>query len=237
MLKFFSKSDAQIQKDVMIELDWDAGIDATHVAVTVSDGIVTLTGSVPHFSAKYAAQAIAQRIGGVRAIADELEIDLLGSHMRTDTEIAAAALNALHWTYGVPPDLKVVVDNGWITLSGQTNWSFEREVAAKTLGSLMGVRGVVNKIQLKSKIVPADVQFRIEDALKRSAAAEGQKIDVQISGNKVTLSGNVHSKFEASDAELAAWNAPGVSSVQNDLTVGPDQSDARFGADRYTERI
>ncbi len=219
MFNLLKKSDAQIQQDVMNELVWDASIDETNVTATAKDGVVTLSGTVPHYSSKAAAVGIVRRIGGVSAIADELDIDLLGTHMREDSEIATAAINALNWTYGVPGNLEVSVDNGWITLGGETEWGFERETASKAVGNLRGVRGVTNRITLKSKLVPGDVQHRIEEAFKRSAVDEGKRIRVTVSGNQVTLSGKVHSRFEANDAVLAAWNAPGVLFVHNELTV------------------
>lgn len=220
MFKFFKKTDSDIEADIIKELDWDPSVDATRVAVTVKDGIATLTGSVPHYSAKTAVETITRRIAGVRAVANELDVDIFGVHARSDTEIAQSALNVLGWTYGIPSNLSLSVENGWITLHGETDWSFEREAAEKAVSSLMGVRGVNNRITLRSRIVDQDVKRRIEEALKRQAADESRKINVTVAGNQVTLSGKVHSNFEAAEAALAAWNAPGVVAVQNNITVG-----------------
>ena len=219
MFNFFEKSDSQIQRDVMNELKWDPSVVDTQINVTSKDGVVTLRGSVPHYFDKSTAEEATQRVGGVRAIADEIEVDMLGAFERSDGDIAEAALNALKWDYSVPKDLKVIVEKGWITLKGETDWDFERNAAKNAVKNLMGVRGVKNNISLKSKVLPSDVKTHIEAALKRSAEAEGRKIAVSVSRDQVTLTGNVHSFTEIADAGLAAWNAPGVKMVENNLKI------------------
>lgn len=203
----------------MDELKWDPKVTFDDINVTAKDGIITLHGSVPHYLEKTSAEEAAQRVSGVHGIADELEVKLLGNFEKSDQEIALAALNALKWSYSVPEGVKVVVDNGWVTLSGDAEWDFERTSARNIVSNLIGVRGVSNDIKLQNKILPTDVKTLIEDALKRSAETEGQNISVSVTGSRVNLSGTVHSFSEMEDARMAAWNAPGVMSVEDDLKI------------------
>lgn len=219
MFNFHRKSDAQIQEDVMCELRWNPSVTAAQISVTAKDGVVTLRGSVPHYFEKNSAEETAQRVGGVRAVADELEVNLLGSYERTDSDIAAAALTALDWNYAVPEGMKVTVDRAWVTLKGEVDWDFERNAAKNAITPLMGVRGVTNEITLKKRAQSSDIKTRIEEALKRSAESEGREINVAVDGAKVTLSGNVHSFSEIEDARLAAWGAPGVMTVESNLKL------------------
>ncbi len=217
MFNFFAKSDEQIKDDVISELTWDQRLNSENVKVRVKDGIVTLTGTVPHYMEKRNAEQAAQRVGGVKAVADDLEVK--GIFDKSDEEIAQAAVSAFKWNYSVPGDLKISVDKGWVNLSGEVDWDYQRNSARDTVSDLMCVRGVSNNITIRSKTQPSDVKARIEQALKRSAEAEGRKIKVEMNGNKVILSGNVHSISEFDDARHAAWMAPGVVSVENNITV------------------
>ncbi len=219
MFNLFEKTDAQIQNDVKSELKWDPSVADSQITVTANDGIVTLRGSVPHYFEKHTAEKAAQRVGGVRAVADEIEVELFNMHKKTDQEIAEAALNALKWNYQVPDDIKVSVDNGWITLRGETEWAFQKTAASNAVNHMIGVRGVSNEMSIKKQVQPSDIKTRIEEALKRSAEREGRKINVTVKGSCVTLSGSVHSYSEIGDAALAAWNAPGVSKVENNLKL------------------
>ncbi len=219
MFNFFKKTDEQIRQDVMNELKWDPRVTDAHISATANEGIVTLRGSVPHHFEKATAEQAAQRVGGVRAVADEIEVKLLGSYERTDEDIAQAALRALDWNYTVPDGLKVIVDKGWVTLSGEAEWDFERHAAKDAVRPLMGVCGITNNITLRSRVQPSDVKHRIESALKRSAESEGRKINVAVEGGQITLSGDVHSISEIEDAKLAAWGAPGVVNVKNNLRI------------------
>ncbi len=219
MFNFFSKTDSQIQQDVINEIKWDPSVTSSQLIVTANDGIVTLRGSVPHFYEKSLAEDAAQRVGGVRAVADEIEVNLIGAYNRSDEQIAQSALSALEWSYSVPQDIKVTVEKGWITLKGECDWDYQRTAAKNAVSQLMGVCGVTNNIAIKSKILPSDVKSRIEEALKRSAEAEGRKISVSVNGDKATLSGNVHSFAELEDARHAAWMAPGIMSVENNLKI------------------
>ena len=219
MFNFFEKSDSKIQEDVISQLMWDPSINNTRINVTAKDGIVTLRGTVPHFVEKVWAEEIAQKVGGVRAVADEIEVDIDGSFVKSDEEIAEAALSALKWNYSVPDTVKVAVAKAWITLRGEVEWDYQRNEAKNAVRDLIGVRGVVNSITLKPTIQKAVVKTRIEEALKRSAETEGRKISVAVDGTTVTLSGNVESASEIQNAALAAWNAPGVNRVDNKLKL------------------
>ena len=218
MFNLFKKSDAKIQEDVMNELQWDPSVTSADINVTAKDGIITLRGTVPHFYEKTTAEDAAQRVGGVRAVADEMEVKLINRYQRDDGDIAEAAINALKWNYQVPQGIKVTVEKGWLTLKGKAEWDFERQAAKDSVSSLLGVIGVDNEITIKSKLQPSDVKTRIEAALKRSAESEGRKIDVAVDGSQVTLTGNVQSYSEIETARTAAWSAPGVMSVENELT-------------------
>ena len=219
MFNLFNKSDQSLQNDVKTELSWDPSVTNEQISVTAVDGVVTLRGTVPHYFEKCNAENAAQRVGGVRAVANEVEVKLLSDYERSDQDIARAALNALEWNYSAPKGIKVSVENGWVTLKGEVEWDFQRNAGREAVSPLMGVRGVTNEITIKTKVLPSDVQTRIEDALKRTAEREGRKINVAIIGDKVKLTGNVHSYAEMDDATNAAWNAPGVMKVQNDLKI------------------
>ena len=217
MYNFYDKSDSDLKRDVINELKWDPSVDSTQIKVSSNDGIITLKGTVPHYIEKMAAEQAAQRVGGVRAVADELEVK--GKFDKTDEEIARAAVNSLKWNYSVPADIKVAVDKGWITLSGEVEWDYQRTAAKNTVGELLGVSGVMNSITIKSKVQPADIKSLIEDAFKRTAESEGKKINVAVRGDTVILTGSVQSFSEIEDARHAAWMAPGVMTVENKLTV------------------
>jgi osmotically-inducible protein OsmY len=219
MLNLFKKTDPQIQQDVINELHWDPRVTDTQINVMAKDGIVTLRGSVPHHFEKNTAEKAAQRVGGVRAVADELGVNLLASDERSDEDIARAALMAIEWNYQVPDGVKITVDKACITLRGEVKWEFERSAAEEGVSTLMGVRGVTNEISIQNSVQLSDIQTRIEDALNRSAESEGRKIRVTVDRGEVTLSGNVHSFSEMEDAKLTAWGAPGVMKVENNLEL------------------
>lgn len=219
MTHISDKTDAQIELDVINEIKWDPSVTSSQISVKTKDGIVTLRGSVPHYFEKSRAQEAAQRVAGVRAIADEMEVNLMGSYERSDEQIAEAALDALRWNYSAPTGVKVAVEKGWITLRGDCEWDYQRTAAEGAVSQLMGVCGVTNNITIQSKIQPSDIKNRIEEAFKRSAASVGRQISVSIKGDRVTLAGKVQSFDEFTDAGQAAWMAPGITSVENNIII------------------
>lgn len=214
------KSDLQLHKDVLDELRWDPRVNEAEIGVAAKDGVVTLTGSVPTFAQKYAAEKDVERVTGVRAIADDLHVRPSGTFLRNDTDIAHSAVNALAWDIEVPADkLTTKVESGWITLMGEVDWNYQKTAAERAVRYLGGVRGISNLIEVKPKVTPQEVKTKIEAALKRNAELDAKRITVETSGTKVTLKGNVRSWAERTDAERAAWSAPGVKEVDDRLMV------------------
>ena len=214
------KTNTELQRDVMDELEFEPSVNAANIGVTAKNGIVTLTGKVSSYAEEYAAAEAAERVIGVKAVTDEMKVDLPSFHKRDDEDIAQAAVNALQWHVLVPEKaIKVKVDHGWVTLEGTVDYKFQRTVAEDAVQNLLGVTGVSNLITLKTVVAPADVKLKIENALSRAAELDGEKINVEVSGNKVTLKGNVSSWAERDEAERAAWSAPGVWMVDDQLVI------------------
>jgi osmotically-inducible protein OsmY len=217
-----ARSDDDILKDVIAELKWEPGLRNDDIAVAVRGGVVTLAGFVDSYADKWKAERAAARVKGVKAIANDLEVKLPASSQRPDPEIARAAADALKWNILVPHDrIKVTVDHGWITLDGDVDWYFQKEEAEKTVRNLTGVKGVTNLIAVHEQPAPNDVKQRIKEALQRGAEFDADRITVEVDGHKVILRGTVRSYAEMRDAERAALNAPGVTEVDNRLTVDP----------------
>jgi osmotically-inducible protein OsmY len=214
------KTDEELQRDVRIELLWEPSVTATHIGVSVKDGVVTLTGHVPSYLEKLAAERAAMRVRGVKAIANEIDVKLPESSRRTDEDIAAAAVKALNSKLFVPADrIKVTVREGWITLEGDVKWQFQRTAAERAVRNLPGVKGISNLIQVRPRVSPTDLQSKIEAALKRQAVLEAQRITVEVNGDEVTLRGTVRSWKARQEAERTAWSAPGVRAVNSQIVI------------------
>ena len=214
------KTDRQLQEHVVAELAWDPSIEASRIGVQVEDAIVTLSGHVASFAEKEAARRAAQRVADVRGVAVDLHVVLPDHAERTDADLARSASSMLEWSTLVPRDaVKVSVENGWVTLTGKVEWAFQRDAAADCVNSLIGVKGVVNRIEVAVRASSGDVKTRIEAALQRRAHADTTSIDVSVTDGTVTLSGCVDSLAERTTMESAAWSAPGVRKVVDDLTV------------------
>lgn len=216
------KTDAQIREDICDELAWDPAVNAAEVGVAVTDGVVTLTGHLSTHAQKQAAERAALRVSGVRAVAMEVDVRLLPSDHRSDTEIASAAQVALNWNVVVPAGrVQLKVERGWVTLSGDVEWDYQRKATEETVSRLLGVVGVSNLIMVKPHVSPSDVQKRIQEALERQVQREAKRLLVIVDGSRVTLRGKVHSWAERQAAQGAAWGAPGISTVVNELTLEP----------------
>jgi osmotically-inducible protein OsmY len=213
------RTDTQLRDDVVEELLWEPTVTSKNITVVAKDGVVTLSGTVPNYAEKWAAERATQRVEGVKGIAEGLEVSLLPIHKRTDTEIAEAAVNALRWHVWVPSHVQAKVEDGWVTLTGSVKWGFERSAAEDAVNFLPGVKGVVNDITMKPSVQPKAIKDAITDALKRDAEIDADNIDVATDGGKVTLTGSVSSWDEREEAAATAWNAPGVTSVENDVCV------------------
>jgi osmotically-inducible protein OsmY len=211
---------AALKQSVVDELAWRPDIDSAHIGVTADDGVITLSGYVPSYAQKYEVEDCVKRVIGVRGVAEELEVRYSGDYSTKDDEIAQRALNSLAWDAMVPRDsVKVTVQIGVVTLSGQVSWQFERNAAEKAVRTLYGVVDVVDNIKLKTRPQPTDVKSRIESALRRNAELDSDSIRVSVSDGTVTLDGTVDTWSARHTAEDAAWSAPGVRTVVDRLSV------------------
>ena len=216
------KDDETLRRDVLAELEYDPSIDARKIGVAVEDGIATLTGEVSTFAEKWNAERAVERVEGVRGIVNKIEVRIVGDY--SDTDIAREAADALRWNLMVPPG-KVIpkVENGYITLTGEVNYDFQRRAAEKAVRYIPGVKGVINLITIKPKVeaeeIKKSVKQQIDEALRRMATVDAENIQVEVQGSEIVLRGTVRSWAERHEAEKAAWSAPGVTSVKNYITV------------------
>jgi osmotically-inducible protein OsmY len=209
-----------LKKSVEQELNFEPSINAAEIGVSVKNGVVTLSGRVPSYWEKVAAERAAARVAGVKAVANELEVRLPGSSQRTDEDIAQAALDTLAWSVLVPHDrIKIKVSKGWVTLEGTVDWQYQKSAAEKAVRKLLGVVGVSNLIEVKPSVSKAEVKSSIEAALKRLAEIDANRIHVDTEDGKVVLTGTVRSWFEREEAERAAWAAPGVRAVEDRIAI------------------
>ena len=215
-------TDERIQEDVIAELKFDPRVQANEIGVAVRDGIVILTGQVDSLQEKWAAEEAARRVLGVVAVVNDIEIHLPGKSERSDADIAAAAVRALQWDASVSTEnIKVTVSHGWVTLTGEVAWRYQRDDAERAIRRLTGVRGITNEITVRQRPMPSpdDLRERIEQALVRSAEADAERIHVEVQGDKVILTGTVRAWAEKVEADRVAWSIPGVREVDNRIKV------------------
>jgi osmotically-inducible protein OsmY len=218
------KTDLQIKNDVMEELKWEPILNASQIGVSVKDGVVTLSGTVDSYSKKIAAERSAKKIDGVKAIAEDVEVVLLGSGKRNDTDIADAVINALKWHSAVREHkISVKVESGIVTLEGEVDWEFQKKSAKMMVENLIGVTGIINNIKIKQKANINDIKKKITAAFYRSATIDAEGIEIEITGSKAILKGNVRSWAEKEDAENAVWSALGIDRVDNRLEISTDE--------------
>ena len=213
--------DIDLRKDVLDELEWDPSIDARTIGVAVEGGVIALTGHVDSYANKTNAERIVKRVHGVQGVANDIEVKLPSSLEKDDVDIARSAVNALQWNVSIPKNrIKASVSKGWVTLDGEVDWHYQKRAAEDAVFLLAGVRGVTNKVTVATKQVRVeDVKGKIEAALKRSADVDSKKITVMASEGKVTLTGTVRSWVERDDAVNAAWSAPGVMNVVDQIRI------------------
>jgi osmotically-inducible protein OsmY len=216
------KSNEEIERDVREELKWDPDLDASDIAVSVKDGVVTLAGFVKSYTDRLEAEQAAKRVAGVRAVANDIEVRLPAIDQRPDPDIARDAVAALKAELPISHDrIKVIVKDGWVTLEGAVEWQYQKTTAENAVRKVKGVKGVTNVVTVKPKVQPSELQHKIMEAFKRNAEVDANRITVEANGSEVILKGTVRSWIEREEAERVAWSAPGVTKVEDRIVVSP----------------
>ena len=214
------KTDSQLQEDVMAELQWEPRVDHANIGVAAKDGVITLSGNVSSYASKLAAEKAVRRVQGVRGLAEEIEVRFSNDAKTSDAEIAQRIVDMLDWSVSIPKGkIDVKVEHGWVTLTGTVGYHYNREAARDLASRITGVKSVSNLIEIKKAPSPYDVRQQIMNALKRSADVDASTISVSLDGDMVKLTGKVHSRYERRIAERAAWAAPGVNRIVDDIMV------------------
>jgi len=216
------KSDEEIERDVREELKWEPDLDAKDIAISVKDGVVTLAGFTKSYTDRLEAEIAAKRVAGVRAVVNDIEVRLPAIDQRPDPDIARDAVAALKQELPISHDkIKVVVRDGWITLEGAVDWQYQKSAAENAVRKVRGVKGVTNVITVKPKVEPSDIKRKIQEAFKRNAEVDANRIQVETNGSEVILKGTVRSWIEREEAERVAWSAPGITHVEDRIVVSP----------------
>ncbi len=217
------KTNQQLQRDVVDALKWEPLLNGAELGVTARDGVITLTGHVDNYPKKLAAERAAKSVHGVRAVAEEIDVKLGAEDRVTDSEIASIAINALKWCNSVPDErITISVENGWVKLEGDVEWQFQKDEARHEIEDINGVKGVTNLIMVQPELEPVEIKDKIQRALQRSATVDASNVVVDVNGSLVTLKGTVRSWAEREDAENAAWAAPGVAKVNDQILVSEE---------------
>lgn len=212
------KSDSDLQHDVLEELAFEPMVDHAHIGVAAKNGVVTLTGFVPNYTQKAAAERAAARVKGVKAIAEEIEVRFASDPKTSDAEIAERIVQILQWDVTVPDDrISVRVEHGWVTLGGEVEWHYQKTAAQSAVSRITGIKGISNMIKVGAKVSPSDVRGRVIAAIRRQGALDADAIQVTVDGRTVRLSGQVHGWNERRVAENAAWSIPGVAHVEDEI--------------------
>ena len=216
------RSDREIERDVREELNWDPDLDADDIAISVKDGVVTLAGFTRSYSDRLEAERAAKRVAGVHAVANDIEVRLPSIDQRPDPDIARDAIASLKAQLPLSHEnIRIIVKDGWLTLEGTVEWQYQKTTAENAVRKVKGVKGVTNVISLKPKVEPTDIQRRIQEAFKRNAEVDANRITVETHGSEVILKGTVRSWIEREEAERVAWSAPGITRVDDQIAVSP----------------
>jgi osmotically-inducible protein OsmY len=219
------KENEELRKDVQDAIEWQPQLESSEIGVIADNGIITLTGSVDSYSKKIEAEEAAKKVSGVKAVVEKINIVFGNDDKKNDNEIAAEVLRSLKWNWKIPHKrIKIKVEDGWVTLEGDVKWHFEKEAAKKAIDNLLGVKGIINEITIKSETDDMIERVDIITALSRNSSLQSRKIDVKVKGNNVTLNGSVNSWYQKQEAGRVAFDAPGVWTVDNQLSVDHDYS-------------